>query len=526
MRKSLSIVIIFAAGLILSLELKANVKCAQCGRMVQSWQSYRIDSNDVQFRRMFRQHLQSHIDTTHQMFLKENDLDKDKFMDFYLTPSGAPGDETDFYHKAINLHLKSEEEIQKKPLPESMKCFLSCDNISPQFTGILSDLEFSRFDGFKHHFRPENGTKHVCRQCDKGFFRFINARTMTPRNIQPLLKFNQIVDQSDIVILLLSGSRKYCAENLLLDYFKLFHKKKVALGVGICDDEVDFFNKNLETIKTLIEEAIIKSYKLDTSGTTFSIGDSLHYNSNTENSESGNNYPNWEHKNEVDLITKYMIPGMSFKKFKKHHPEKMNPEKARLLRFLEARCKNAFCFGAENALAYLADDFYQIATKHHELLKLICSELLIKVSSPDEVITAKKEIEDQLCYGHGYRRSKAGRTETAKRVAAYFAAINGKRNRGNRVPFIIAIDAEYGMFKIDRYYQDSLNSREKAELLQNLVRKELENLNIKKINITTIFATPWGSCPAVFSKENNPMLDMFCLDYVMFYNGLLERIYS
>ncbi|QSH42407.1 hypothetical protein P0136_02925 [Lentisphaerota bacterium ZTH] len=501
MKKSLSVVFILIVVLMSSFSLKADVKCFQCGRTVPNWQTYAVDSNEVQFRKMFREHLKNYIEVTHQIFLKENNLNIDKFIDFYLTPLGD-GDETNPYSSKVNkLHPETEEEIQKKPLPKSMEYFLSYDNISPQFKGTLSDLEFCEFYGFKHKFLPEGERELVCDKCDRGFIDMMEARTMTPRNIQPLLKFNQIVDKSDIVILLLNTKNMLRTENLLLEYFKLYHTKKVVLGLGVCDDEIDFYSRNLKEIKVLLEQAFNKWYDIN-------------------NSSDSKDQFNYDFSNETALIAEYMLPGMNLKKFKTYHPERKNVTKARLIRFLEGRCKNIFWFGAENALAYIGAigaNYEQIATKHYGFLKLACDELSIKVSNIDQVMNNKEEIRNKLYFG--YNGSEVGRTETAKRVATYFAAINGKRNSRNRIPFIIAIDVDYGMLRVDQKFQNSLDSNEKNKLVQNLVRKELEKLNLTDINIITILANNSGGRPAIFSKGKNPILDKFCLDYVMFFRG-------
>ncbi|QSH40868.1 hypothetical protein P0136_10990 [Lentisphaerota bacterium ZTH] len=496
MKKTAWVILIFAM-IFTPIFVSNAVICIQCGQETETLLDYSfLDSNEVKFRKIYLDHLLRYFRATHQGLISEHDLDISKLYEYYHSPSA---DEYPSKSSEGNIDLKAqliEREFMLKGLPESIGNSLPYEEIRNDIqetaSGLhifLSELPPPAPQGVNIEQQP------VCYKClgilpvqDQNTLSRKSNHTGTPFNIQLALRLNKIIDSSDIVIILSDQYPTLSANQLLIDYFKLFSQKKVILGLEVFDEDEDFFSRlNIGFRKEYIQKDIGKA-----------CGD-------------------FDYKDIVSLIIKYGLSSYNSRKYLLSARDYNDPT-TDLLRFIERRCCNTNVFGIDTPIStgrFLEPRFFDLASKHYyELLNDICEELEISLL-PLAKFGGVNRKELTSMFRSCIKNTKTCRNDIALKISAYFAAVNYEKSPDNRIPFIISVDSNYGLPKDKSGNVQFFNKHER--IIQSLIKSRLSDLKLQGVRVTTIRA--YAGLPHIFSKEGNKDLDGCYLDYVIFFRA-------
>ncbi|QSH41422.1 hypothetical protein P0136_08130 [Lentisphaerota bacterium ZTH] len=497
MKKSFSIVFLFTFTMIFCLSLKAEVKCAQCGKMVSETVCQRMDTTEIEFRKLYLDIINNFTFKEHSELLDKysGTLNQDMLNEIYHIPAREglfKESETEMMAKAV------EAEFQEKRLVKSVGDCLPYEvvrkDIKESSSGLSLPSESEVFEFNDDGYDDIIDTQQVCEHCRMGTLQYDdpdNAKCILPRNIQLALRLDRIVNDSDITIIFYDNAIS-SLNNLLLSYYNLFSNKRFVLGIDSFDNSQDWSEEKLnEKILKIVHQEINKqcdnSFPLDLSA----------------------------------LITGMGFPVFNFQRYSACR-QPLNSDQDYLydaaFSFFDARCKNAVCFGVESVVTNLGwvPDYKKAVEDNFAFLTEVCKDLTIKPPVNEKEWVQQIDYWKMLAY-NVLGTSKICRNEIARKISAYYAAVNKNRPDGN-IPFVIVLKDEYGLVRDDNGCILEEPAPDKKELLiQQLIKGHLNKFNLKDTRVTTIYAARSEGTYYVFSKDSNDLLTKFGFDYLMLY---------
>ncbi|QSH41802.1 hypothetical protein P0136_06155 [Lentisphaerota bacterium ZTH] len=506
MKRSLSIAFLFVVVFMSHLVSKAE-RCEVCQVEIIPDQdnSFIVDSAEFELRQMYLDKIKDYITSKHSTLIDSDELlTMDVLCELFNIPA------RDFIYKdkqTYNLLVHAENELQAKRMDQSIGNALPYERIRPDIRETLPELGFD--DGWFAEELPENATmgfgrdfpeietKTLCESCafhnltlsyDENIIKHDVIKI--PYNIQMALKLHQVVQSSDIVILLDSGC---AADSLMLSYLYLFNNERFILGLDAYDESPDWSDPKLNDE---VAEVVWKSI----------------------NNACEGDFP----ADLSRLITEFGLPVLTFEKYYSATRVEYNSHaciRDNLVRFLETRCPNAVCFGVSPAVTHLRhhDSKYdKLVEENYNLIKLAFEELFGTNKdgfiSVDRLKTAaKSNLTGNWAYL--FRKTKAVRSKVVDKICNYYKLINKSSKKG--IPFILLLGKDYGVlfdeFEDDSYMLKKYSKAQKEALIQNLIKDKLSDLGYDNLKIVTFFVCRGGQ--VIFSKEKNDLLEDFCLDY-------------
>ncbi|QSH41426.1 hypothetical protein P0136_08110 [Lentisphaerota bacterium ZTH] len=488
MNASFIFVLFFMTGMTLRAE-----ECVLCGNQCSIGDSKVTDSVEFELRKMYLEKIKEYIRSTHSELLKsDNIFDLDKLCELYNIPARKGVYQDD---ELFTLFSEVENQMQSRRLEGSIGDSLPYEKIRPDIKNTTLKLGLGQSDFEMLESDSNIDTITVCNECSLceslfsyNFTDYSSAKT--PLNIQLALKFDRIVNGSDVIILLGAGN----VAQFFLDYLKLFSNKSFVLGIDFYDGSPDWSNPDLNAeITRLVHETIVKDCE---------------------------NFP----ADLSSLIIEYGFPVLSFEKY---FPAKLHPNAVSsstffdhydsVVSFLDARCPNAVCFGTATALTQLAHlvNYEKAIEDNYRLLEEASKELNIEAVSIDEAKTSKKtELQGYKFYAQMIS-TKVCRQKVADKVCHYFYAVNKGNNK--KTPFILLLNGGYGLLRNpSTFHLEKYTTQQRQLLIQNLIKEKLHEMNVEDAKVTAIYVSTLGTrASRLFSKEENAFLNDFCLDYVM-----------
>ncbi|QSH41936.1 hypothetical protein P0136_05460 [Lentisphaerota bacterium ZTH] len=503
MRKSVFLCMVFAVIFMSSFIAQGLVQCAQCAKMVDPANGRWIDATELEFRKLYADHFMGHIKRAHLSFISQHDetsLDCEKFFEFYhIIAANRVFDESiQAGRNAAAALIEVETELQSRGLPGSIGDLLPYHAVRKDIQDAASGLRVSAFE-----FQPAEDDleiRLICNECLVGklpYSRQRNLRAVIPYNIQLGLKFDQIVRSSNIVIILHQQTSSLSANQFLIDYLKLFSSKSFVLGIDTIDDETGSTASEL----TEIRETLVEKF-------------------DEWNNEVKKN--SCSYRDLIDLISAFGLPVLDLNKYQSRDWHQLDSNNiGDLLNFVEKRCRNVVCFALEtplSSLIFLDENAYNRAVdNHYGLLKQACEEFQIPTPALRQAKTSHKPMMKSQLYPV-FNSSLANRNEIARKICAYFSAINRSGGSHNDVPLIVTVNSYHGILRDENgYFDKEPNASKREQLIQSLVRKKLADMGLTDVRVTTILANYDPRIPRIYSREKNMELNDFSLDYVMFF---------
>lgn len=492
MKKYVAFLLSFTISILFCTLLKAE-QCAQCERELSDWEeTVQLDETEILLRRMYCDFINRYISEMHYDFINRSDdkeLNLPRFYDHYHVPA------RDGLFKLSNITAMSievEEELASKVLPKSAGSELEYDKLGEDIKNTISGLKLS-CHGFEIGNVEPSAKDGVCYQCLEGILPFEHSRPTTPLNMQLAIRFNKIVEDSGIVIVLYEDSVLFSANYFLLDYFKIFSGKRVVVGLEAFDEDGDFTRPEFESVKQVIEER---------------------FNDYDGDQNNSNNY-----SIEVGIITSYCLPLLRFSKYAAYG-QLCDRSILDLLKFIELRCRNTHCFGVQTPLAVMKSldkyKFDRAVQAYYGLIKQVYEEFNETPPSPEQIMHSHKD-EFVSKLAAEYKSTNVCREEMAQKICRYYKVINPGRGKESGIPFIISLRDDYGVIRSSNdIIKEKPDPKEKESLIQVLVKKYLEESGFYDVRVTTVYVAA-NMTPCIYSQKKNALLEELCLDYVLFF---------
>ncbi|QSH40678.1 hypothetical protein P0136_12020 [Lentisphaerota bacterium ZTH] len=501
MRKSLCISIIYVIIFAGSFISKAAT-CAICSQEYDKPEHCSADFVEYEFRKLYEKQIKEYIQSEHVELIADT-LDLNTLCELYNIPARQMFYS---YSNTYGLLKNAEEKLQAKRLKQSVGDILPYDKIRKDIKDTLSDLQINENrTGFECTCLPEIDERKICSSCSLcklslDYDKEVNPDAVKmPVNIQLALKLEEIVKNSDVVVLL---GRQHYADLLLLSYLKLFSNKRFVLGLDAYDPQLDWTDPELnKQVFQAVHDTINMQYN-DFSPYLSRLITNL-------------GYPILNY--EKYFYSKNYFDGRFFRNA--HYAS----VRENLVSFLDARCPNAVCFGVSTALTQLKClRSYDTAIEvNYDLLKDAYEDLGKPVPTLKEALHEERTTILTGMTWAEFPKSKTVRQRMVDKIGSYFRAVN--RPGEPKVPFIILLEDIYGLWmdESDRV-PEKYTAGQKQLLIQNLIKEKLINLGFKDADkkVTTVLVPQLviGARGAIFSKEKNDFLNDLCLDYVVSVN--------
>ncbi|QSH40834.1 hypothetical protein P0136_11190 [Lentisphaerota bacterium ZTH] len=467
--------------------LNARVQCSKCGQTFELGECKTIDPFEESFRESYQQHIYEYANNNHKKLFKKSSntgkvLTTREFFEYYNNPLVAKLNFSQVLQTNDQLQEEVERAVTSKPLQYSIGTRLYSKKMRPDILNETSSglklfpsglslhcgFQFTDFGSHKNH------CEYVCYKC-LGL-----PKHLAPANFQLAMKIDQIIDRSDIVIILKDSHESI--HDTVITYLQLFRNKKLVVGLRTYDTP-DMTQAELRRVEKVIDDQFIE----------------------------------WDACNSVDkklarVVVEYNLPLFNLDIYLTRELESVMLSDIALSCMVGKWCLNAVGFAMESPLAYLGSlgdkNYRETVKKYLSTLNAAFKELNMKGQNFLDLGLLQRKIIFGKKFSSRYKHSLTYRQEVAKKIASYFAAVNRSRMKSDRIPFLIVLDSCHGL------KSDGLKS---SNLIQNILQANLLGLELNSVRVTTVaIKKSLTDKSMLYSKLYNPVLEELCIDYLFF----------
>ncbi|QSH41421.1 hypothetical protein P0136_08135 [Lentisphaerota bacterium ZTH] len=462
--------------ILISSFISQAVECSVCGQEFSARQCRTIDLHEESLKKAYQDHIYKYAEHAHQELVGSDDnasavMDVGQFFDYYNNPVLGKLPQTN-----DQLQEKVEIAVAATPLQYSVGTKLELSLVRPDIlketaSGLLMNYGLMPPDLNV----PSSDFQYICHGC------YQMPRHLLPANFQLGMKLGQIIDRSDITVVLNDGhASRY---DPVLTYLQLFRNKKLVVGLRTYDTP-DMAHEEFEHIKKLIGE---------------------HFNTGSNLDEEL-----------AHIIAEYNLPVFDLGTYILRNLQNVMLSDLALSCMIGKWCPNAAGFAMESPLAYLGElenkDYKKTLKNYSSAFDAAVKELNIDNQNFAELNLLERKGTFGRKFVFNFKRSLVYRQEIVQKICTYYAAVNRGRKESERIPFLIVVDACHG-FK----QENNMDGKVKENLIQNLLRKKLLEFRLNDVKVSSIGVGAYMTDRArLYAKECNPILEKICIDYVMF----------